>query len=112
MPIGSLPMPAVELGRRLSRTLAPRRDGLQLSVADPELIETPTNFGLMVKVTVTTDGMPGADSWRVTVPLDPLDLDPAVDPASFVTTIRANLEEWWDMKGVEPLIAAWGHHLD
>jgi hypothetical protein len=66
----------------------------------------------MVRVTVARDGKSGAQSWQVTIPLDPLDIDPAVDPASFVTTIRANLEEWWDRKGVEPPIAAWGHRLD
>ncbi|MGH3769273.1 MAG: hypothetical protein ACRDS0_00890 [Pseudonocardiaceae bacterium] len=109
----ALPTPPEDLARQLSRPLAPRRDGLELSVADPTLVETaedPT-LRLRLRVTVTTARSKTAEHWQVMIPLDPADLDPAVNPTAFVVTLRANLEEWWDMKDRESHIAAWGRRL-
>ncbi|MBV8542605.1 MAG: hypothetical protein JO063_09700 [Pseudonocardiales bacterium] len=110
MPL-SLPLPPEDLARKLSRPLAPRRDGLELSVADPTLVETGDDPKLRLRVTVTTARCETPEHWQVTIPLDPVDLDPAVNATAFATTLRANLEEWWDMKDRESRIAAWGRRL-
>ncbi|MBV9012485.1 MAG: hypothetical protein JO272_10625 [Pseudonocardiales bacterium] len=107
----ALPISPEELARTLSRPLAPRRDGLELSVADPTLVETGDDLRLRLQVTVTTARSETAEQWQVMIPLDLADLDPAVNPTAFATTLRVNLEEWWDMKDREPHIAAWGRRL-
>jgi hypothetical protein len=107
----SLPVPPENLARKLSRPLAPRRDGLELSVADPTLVETGDGPGLRLRVTVTTAHSEMAEYWQVTIPLDPADLDPAVNPTAFATILRADLEEWWDVKDRESRIATWGRRL-
>lgn len=107
----TLPLAPDELAVRLSRGLAPRRDNLRLAVAEPVLVERP-QLGLRLLVTVTSDAQQAAERWEVTIPLDPLDLDPEIVTTSFVVTLRANLEEWWDVKDQEPPIAAWGRRLD
>ena len=48
------------------------------------------------------------EQWDLRLPLDLVDLDPEVAVQSFITTIRANLEEWWYTKDREPHTAAWG----
>jgi hypothetical protein len=110
----SLPVPPADLPARLSRALAPRRNGLELSVTAAELVEDGTEFGLQLAVSVTSGEQPDPQRWRVILPLGPPDPeDPLEDlnADSFVITCRANLEEWWDMKGQEPRIAAWGLSL-
>lgn len=111
----SLPMPAEELAERLSRALAPNHDSVELVVSSPTLVQAAATTGegleFRVHVTVTLPGHP-AQRWQVTVPIDPIDLDPAVNHSAFVTTLRANLEEWWATKDQEPTTAARGRRLD
>jgi hypothetical protein len=64
-----------------------------------------------LRVTVTTARSEIAEHWQITIPLDPADLDPGVNPTAFVAILRANLEEWWHMKDYESNIAAWGRRL-
>jgi hypothetical protein len=114
MPRPSLPLPAADLARQLSKPLAPRRNGLELSVVAAQLIDTGAELALQLDVSITSDDQPTPQRWQVTLPLGPADPeDPLEDlkPESFVITIRANLEEWWDMKAQEPHIAAWGQRL-
>jgi hypothetical protein len=108
----SLPVPPEDLACKLSRPLAPRRDGLELSVVDPTLVKTGDDLRLRLRVTVTTARSETAEHWQVSIPIDPADLDPAVNPSAFATTLRANLEEWWDVKDRESRIAAWGRRLE
>lgn len=108
-----LPLPAADLARRLSGLLAPRRDGLSLTVTALELVTHDAGPGLGLRMTVKisrTDGAPN-ELWQVTIPVDPIDLDPSVNVDSFVITIRANLEEWWHVRKAEPRIALWGRRL-
>lgn len=110
----SLPLPADELARKLSRTLAPRPSGLELIVTDVGLVPASGNDAVLrLQVTVTTFEDSRGQHWRVEIPLDPADLNPDVmTPQAFVVTVRANLEEWWDVRGAEPAVAAWGRRLD
>lgn len=114
MPLPSLPVPPADLPERLSRPLAPRRNGLELSVTAAELIENGEEFALQLAVSVTSRQHPDPHRWQVRIPLglqDPEDPLEGLNAESFVITCRANLEEWWDMKGQEPRIAAWGLSL-
>jgi hypothetical protein len=45
--------------------------------------------------------------WRVRVPVDRVDLTASISAQAFLATMRANLQEWWDLKDVEPAIEAW-----
>jgi hypothetical protein len=104
-----LPMDPDELAAAISRELAPRPDHLQLSVSGLGLVGG-AEPQLRMRVRATADAM-SPESWEMTIPIDPADLDPEVVPSSFVLVIRANLEEWWDVKAFEPSIAAWGRRL-
>jgi hypothetical protein len=108
-----LPLSAEELATRLSRSLASRRDGLQMIVENVALGEPVAGaVPLRMRVTVTTHDHPRQQHWQVSVPLDPRDLDPGILPAqAFVVTVRANLEEWWDVRAAEPAVAAWGRQI-
>lgn len=55
----------------------------------------------------TTDGLP--ERWRWDLPLEEADL--ALPTQSLIATIRANLEEWWFAKDVEPRIARLGSRI-
>src|SRR4051812_43588074 len=108
MPQTPLPFAPEELARRLSRSLAPRPDGLELSVTEAVLADVPGDPGyeLRMRVTATTVTDPDGEVWQVNLPLGPEDFLPDIDPISFVVTIRANIEEWWDVKDAEPDFAA------
>ena len=114
MPVPTLPLAPEELARRLSEGLAPRPEGLELSVAEPVLIEVPEDPGraLRLRVTAATAADPDVQMWQLAIPLDPADLDPEVSPSALVAILRANLEEWWDVKDRDPRIAFWGRRLD
>lgn len=114
MPSPALPMPGEQLAARLSRGLAPGYDLVELAVASPSLVRDGTTgegLALRVHVSVTLPGFQ-AQQWQVTVPVDRTDLDPSVNPSAFVTTLRANLEEWWATKDQESTTAAWGRRLE
>lgn len=100
-----LPFSSEELARRLSRELAPRPDGLTLSVNEPGLVEEADGVVLRLRVAVR----PAGEIWVLRLRLDPADLD--LDPAALVLVLRANIEEWWDCKDDEPHVAAWGHRI-
>jgi hypothetical protein len=114
MTVPPLPLAPEELARRLSEGLAPRPEGLELSVEQPILVEVPEDPGLVLRLRVTaaTAADPDGQVWQLAIPLDPADLDPEVNPSALVTVLRANLEEWWDVKDSEPHIASWGRRLD
>lgn len=50
-----------------------------------------------------------ADPWAWCLPLDDEDL--GMLPDAFVLTVRANFEEWWCTKGLDPDVARLGHRL-
>jgi hypothetical protein len=115
MPVPSLPLPPEELARRLSRGLGARPDGLELSVAEPVLVEVAGDPGVELRVRVTAtsrDTSSDGERWRVSIPVDPADLAPTVSLPAVILILRANLEEWWDVKDSEPEFAAWGRRLD
>jgi hypothetical protein len=108
----ALPIPAEELALRLSRSLAPERNNLELSVTEVALLSDPdADLKLQLLVKVTSLDSPKAQVWQVGIPIDPTDLDPAVNLSAFILIVRANLEEWWAVKTAEPRIAAWGRRL-
>jgi len=113
MAVPALPMPPEELARSLSRALGGRSAGPALTVTEPGLVRTPDEPGLGLRVTVDAAGGPGhaGETWRVTIPVDPIDLEPDVSPSALVTVLRANIEEWWDRKAYEPHLASWGRRL-
>ncbi|MEV0664671.1 hypothetical protein ACIBI3_31900 [Actinomadura luteofluorescens] len=100
-----LPFSSEELARRLSRELAPRPDGIALSVSDPVLVEEADRLVLRLQIAARPTG----EVWELRFPLDPVDLD--LDPVAFVLVLRANIEEWWDCKDAEPHVATWGHRI-
>jgi hypothetical protein len=53
MPRPSLPLPAADLARQLSKPLAARRNGLELSVAAAQLIDTGAELALQLDVSIT-----------------------------------------------------------
>jgi hypothetical protein len=106
MPVPPLPMSAEELARLLSRPLP---GGPALAVNDLVLVEVPGPPGweLRLRARVTVEDQ----AWEVSFPVDPMDFDPDVVPASLVLVLRANLEEWWHTREHEPHTAAWGRRL-
>lgn len=110
----TLPIPPAELARRLSRGLGPRRDGLELTVTSADLTPVHDNRAqLRLLVTATTHADRRGQHWQVDIPIDTEDLDPQLlGTPALIITLRANLEEWWDVRAVEPDFAAWGHRLD
>jgi hypothetical protein len=73
MPTPSLPIAALDLAQQLNHGLAPRRNGLTLSVADPLLVEIQddVDVGLQLRVTVASVLGDGTETWQVTIPVDP-----------------------------------------
>jgi hypothetical protein len=107
----SLPIPPDELARQLSVALAPRPNGLQLTVDSLLLTEAAERVDLRLDVIVTRATSP-EERWQLTIPVPAADLDSDVlGPGAFVFTIRANIEEWWDVKDHEPSVAAWGRRM-
>ena len=114
MALPALPIPPEELARSLSRALGGRSAGPALTVTEPGLVRTPDEPGFGLRLTVDVDGGAGGagETWRVTIPVDPIDLEPDVSPSALVTVLRANIEEWWDRKADEPRLASWGHRVE
>lgn len=104
-----LPVDPGELSRALARPLSPRPSDLRFQASDLEVVDD-RDLGLRMTLTVTTATAP-PETWELTIPLGREDLDPDVVPASFVLIVRANVEEWWDMKDREARIAAWGRRV-
>ncbi len=83
-----LPVPAADLPRLLSRELDSSRPR--------GLVVTSVNGGsgrdrLLMRVTAGAD----RQRWEITYEIPAADVV-LLDAASFVLTVRANLEEWWD----------------
>jgi hypothetical protein len=108
----SLPIPAEDLARELNRHPAPSPDGAELTIIDPALVGSADNNDLALRLRVNATAGGRAESWQLTIPLDPIDLDPKVNPSAFVQIVRANIDEWWAVKDNEPAIAGWGRRLD
>ena len=91
-----LPVLPVELAAALSRPFAGRSDGLVLQIVpDPELVRSRGETGIALRLHLTAAASDRvAQSWRLDIPVDRSDLDPAVDISAFITIIRANLQEW------------------
>jgi len=64
-------------------------------------------FTLRVRRTATDS----AENWIVSLPVGRQDLSPAVRSESLILTLRANLEEWWDLKDHDPRVRASGRRL-
>lgn len=63
-----------------------------------------------VTVVLDCEARHGAkQQWEVTLPGDAE--DDHLTRSALVTTLRANIEEWWDTRGREPLVAARGRRL-
>jgi hypothetical protein len=108
-----LPLDPQALAAELSRPLAVR-DKRRLDVASVSLRGDQESGSLSLVLTVQAVPVPGAtpECWLVTFPMAPEELDPDILPASFVVTIRANLEEWWDTKGADPFTSRLGQRLN
>ncbi len=102
MPEPELPMPTEQLGQRLSIPLGGSAAGPALHVTGLSLVRNADGLGLRLDVTA------GVEHWLVTIPLDPIDLDPEVSADALVVTLRANLEEWWHTKDHDSRVAGWG----
>jgi hypothetical protein len=108
----ALPIPPDVLAKRLSRNLGPRRDGLELHVTQVQLKALGAAEALLkLQVTATTHADPKGQRWEVSIPLGPIELHPDVTTSALFITLRANLEEWWDVREAEPDIAAMGRRL-
>ena len=107
-----LPLEPKALASELSRPLAVR-DKRRLDVTSVSLVGGAESESLRLELTVLAipASVAATEHWRVTIPLSPEDLDPEILPASFVVTIRANLEEWWDTKGSDPFTSKMGQRL-
>jgi hypothetical protein len=104
-----LPLDSAQLARDLSQPLGPRPEGLRLDVPEAEFsggCQAPSLLRVRIKV-IRPSAPP--EMWQVEFPLERSDHHMAYQ--SFVTTIRANIEEWWDVKDQEPQVAAWGRRL-
>jgi hypothetical protein len=108
----SLPIPAEDLARELNRHPAPSPDGAELTIIDPTLVGSADNNDLALRVYVNATAHGRAESWQLTIPLDPIDLDPKVNPSAFVLIVRANIDEWWAVKDNEPTVAGRGQRPD
>jgi hypothetical protein len=107
-----LPLDPKALASELSQPLAVR-DKRRLDVTFVSLVRSRDSDSLRLELTVLAIPVPGAaaEHWRVAIPVSPEDLDPEILPASFVVTVRANLEEWWDTKGADPFTSKMGQRL-
>jgi hypothetical protein len=106
MPLPSLPSPAAEFAERLSRPLAPRRDGLELTVSQVRVATDSSEHLTLAFDVVATRPDHDDERWRLTVPIDAEELSPLVALNSLVVTFRANIEEWWDTRSYDELIAS------
>ncbi|GEM_PF-6868270 len=86
-----LPVPLAGLPRLLSRELTPHRPR-PLAVTSVDAARVP-GLRLLIGVVAGHD----AQMWELTLDLPEPDLE-SLDPYSFVVTVRANLEEWWDTR--------------
>ncbi|MCU1676324.1 MAG: hypothetical protein JWM93_1082 [Frankiales bacterium] len=99
-----LPIPAAALCDELSR---PVTGFTQVDVRDVRLADEQGLRPVLVVLAALTPSGPEAQPvrWRVSVQLDAEDL--RLSPQAFVATIRANLEEWQQLKDVDPRVAGW-----
>jgi hypothetical protein len=102
-----LPLPPAELARRLNEVLGLRAGGVRMRVESAALGGTGERPAVRLRVSVA-DHLGGPGTWDVSVPMDPLDLEPDVNTSALVAVLHANLLEWWDLKDREPRIAEWG----
>jgi hypothetical protein len=102
MAIGSsdLPVPWEDLAELLSKDL----DHSQQRGLKVRSVSRGAGVASQLVVIVQADsgatGQP--QTWRLTydIPLDDLNL---LAPESFVLTVRANIEEWWDTRPTQPV---------
>jgi hypothetical protein len=103
----SLPCDPDLLATELRRPLVPT-DRHRLAVETVELRpgDQPDSGLLVLRVqAVPAPGAP-VEYWQLDLPMSKDDLDPQVTHHAFVTTLRANIEEWWATKDSEPHTAA------
>jgi hypothetical protein len=110
--VPQLPIPAEHLAELLSRPLAPRPGGWQLTVTHLHVVEEHKALRVVMAVTCRPDAASSAQQWRVAVPVGEEDLDSSVLPQTLVTILRANLEEWWDTKSSDPQTGSWAIRTD
>lgn len=100
-----------DLERELNRPLAPRRNGLVLEVSDLSIRNRGGADPTLIMVVRARDDSGLAEAWEVALPIDRDLLDAGVDPTAVTRTMRANVEEWWDLKDVEAPFRAMGTRL-
>jgi hypothetical protein len=107
-----LPCDAAQLAAELSRPLV-ERDAYRLTVHSVAVTCASEPDAATLSLLVDAVPAPGArpERWQVDLPVSVEDLDPSVLHASLVTTLRANLEEWWATKGFDPVTQGLGRRL-
>ena len=106
--LGELPMSAAALAEALTGPVAFRNEFL--AVTDPLLTRDPDDPPFLLCAFVTaTFGDGSEERWRWELPLQESDL--TMTARSFVATVRANLEEWWQTKDYASDLVARGHRL-
>jgi hypothetical protein len=99
-----LPCDPAELAIDLNRPLASRdRRQLHVEAVSVEHGDAPNSARVVLLVKAVPGPGGEEEQWRVAIPVSPDDLDPMVTRQALVTTLRANLEEWWDTKSFDPM---------
>jgi hypothetical protein len=95
-PARSLPVALADLPDRLSRELDPGHPR-RLTVTQVHHVGTRGGQRLVITVEARPGGGRQGQRWRLHYDLPPEDLA-LLGPESFVSTVRANIEEWWDTR--------------
>jgi hypothetical protein len=100
------PIEGAELASALSRPLVPRAGGWSLDVDEVAWVPEADPSALELSLRVRPAADQPAQRWLLALRLSPEDIDGDVDVDSFVLTVRANLEEWWQTGGDVPGVTA------
>lgn len=107
-----LPLPPDEMAAALSGViLLPTTSGapVTITVSDVEVRPTAAEALLFAANLTVTAADRTTEEWSWHLELTDVELD--MPAQTLVRTIRANLEEWWHVKDVEPEFANWGRRL-
>jgi hypothetical protein len=106
-----LPISKAELLERLNATEQIPGTASRLRVTEVSIVHESADEPA-IELTVEVSTAPGeAERWLFRLPPDAELLEPDVLPQAFAVVVRANLHEWWLMRGQEPALAARGRRL-